>query len=87
MPRVYLLAQGGTAVGTGLNSFKGFDVEIANAIAECTGLPFKTAPNKFESLAAHDAMVELSGGLNVLATSLMKFLLDLIVGLPMIFDC
>ncbi len=55
------LALGGTAVGTGLNTPKGYDVLVAKKIAELTGHPFITAPNKFEALAAHDAMVELSG--------------------------
>ena len=72
LPRVLQLAQGGTAVGTGLNSKKGFDVLFAKKVAEETGLDFVTAENKFEALAAHDALVELSGALNVLATSLMK---------------
>jgi len=66
------LALGGTAVGTGLNAPKGYAVLVARKIAELTGYPFVTAPNKFESLAAHDAMVELSGALKRLAVSLMK---------------
>lgn len=66
------LALGGTAVGTGLNAPKGYDVLVARKIAELTGYPFITAPNKFESLAAHDAMVELSGALKRTAVSLMK---------------
>lgn len=66
------LALGGTAVGTGLNAPKGYDVLVARKIAELTGYPFVTAPNKFESLAAHDAMVELSGALKRAAVSLMK---------------
>lgn len=66
------LALGGTAVGTGLNTPKGYDVLVAKKIAEFTGLPFKTARNKFEALAAHDAMVELSGALKRAAVSLMK---------------
>jgi fumarate hydratase class II len=66
------LALGGTAVGTGLNTPKGYDVLVAKRIAELTGLPFITAPNKFESLAAHDAMVELSGALKRSAVALMK---------------
>ncbi|RRN77453.1 class II fumarate hydratase, partial [Pseudoxanthomonas sp. SGD-10] len=66
------LALGGTAVGTGLNTPKGYDVLVAKYIAELTGLPFVTAPNKFEALAAHDAMVELSGALKRAAVSLMK---------------
>ncbi len=70
------LALGGTAVGTGLNAPKGYTVLVAKKIAELTGLPFVTAPNKFESLAAHDAMVELSGALKRLAVSLMKIAND-----------
>ena len=66
------LALGGTAVGTGLNTPKGYDVLVAQKIAESTGYPFVTAPNKFEALAAHDAMVELSGALKRAAVSLMK---------------
>jgi fumarate hydratase class II len=66
------LALGGTAVGTGLNTPKGYDVAVAAKISELTGLPFKTAPNKFEALAAHDAMVELSGAFKRVAVSLMK---------------
>lgn len=58
LPRLMMLAQGGTAVGTGLNSIAGFDVKIAQEIAKETGLPFTTAPNKFEALAAHDAIGE-----------------------------
>ena len=66
------LALGGTAVGTGLNAPKGYDVLVAKKIADLTGHPFITAPNKFEALAAHDAMVELSGSLKRAAISLMK---------------
>jgi fumarate hydratase class II len=66
------LALGGTAVGTGLNAPKGYDVLVAAKIAEFTGYPFVTAPNKFEALAAHDAMVELSGALKRSAVALMK---------------
>lgn len=66
------LALGGTAVGTGLNTPKGYDVLVAAKIAELTNLPFVTAPNKFEALAAHDAMVELSGAYKRTAVSLMK---------------
>ncbi|MBI1317264.1 class II fumarate hydratase [bacterium] len=66
------LALGGTAVGTGLNTPKGYDVLVAQKVAELTEKPFVTAPNKFEALAAHDAMVELSGALKRLAVSLMK---------------
>jgi len=71
------LALGGTAVGTGLNAPKGYSVLVAKKIAELTGLPFITAPNKFESLAAHDAMVELSGAFKRLAVSLMKIANDI----------
>lgn len=67
-----LAAQGGTAVGTGLNTKKGFAERFASAVADDTGLPFETAPNKFEALAAHDAIVEASGALSVVAVSLMK---------------
>ncbi|KAG0476895.1 hypothetical protein HPP92_013259 [Vanilla planifolia] len=77
LPRMYQLAQGGTAVGTGLNTRKGFDVKIATAVAEETNLPFVTAENKFEALAAHDAFVESSGALNTIATSLMKIANDI----------
>lgn len=71
------LALGGTAVGTGLNAPKGYDVLVAKKIAALTGLPFVTAPNKFEALAAHDAMVELSGAQKRLAVSLMKIANDI----------
>lgn len=71
------LALGGTAVGTGLNAPKGYDVLVAKKIAEFTGFPFVTAPNKFEALAAHDAMVELSGALKRTAVSLMKIANDI----------
>ena len=71
------LALGGTAVGTGLNTPKGYDVLVAKKIAELTGLPFVTAPNKFEALAAHDAMVEMSGALKRVAVSLMKIANDI----------
>jgi len=71
------LALGGTAVGTGLNTPKGYDVLVAQKIAEFTGLPFVTAKNKFEALAAHDAMVELSGALKRTAVSLMKIANDI----------
>ncbi len=66
------LALGGTAVGTGLNTPAGYDVKVAAEIAELTGLPFVTAENKFESLAAHDAIVEAHGALKTVAASLMK---------------
>lgn len=71
------LALGGTAVGTGLNTPKGYDVLVAKKIAEFTGFPFVTAPNKFEALAAHDAMVELSGAYKRSAVSLMKIANDI----------
>jgi len=71
------LALGGTAVGTGLNAPKGYDVLVAKKIAELTGYPFVTAPNKFEALAAHDAMVELSGALKRSAVALMKIANDI----------
>jgi fumarate hydratase class II len=76
LPRLYELALGGTAVGTGLNSHPEFATRVAEAIASYTGLPFVTAPNKFESLAAHDAQVELSGQLKTIAASLMKIAND-----------
>ena len=71
------LALGGTAVGTGLNTPNGYDVLVAKKIAELTGYPFVTAPNKFEALAAHDAMVDLSGALKRTAVSLMKIANDI----------
>ena len=74
---MYQLAQGGTAVGTGLNAPQGFGEEIAAEIAAITGLPFVTAPNKFEALAANDALVHLSGTLNVLAVALSKIANDI----------
>jgi fumarate hydratase, class II len=74
---IYPLAQGGTAVGTGLNTRKGFAEKIAGKIAEITGLPFVTAPNKFEALAANDAMVEMSGALKTVAVSLFKIANDI----------
>lgn len=77
MPRLLELAQGGTAVGTGLNTKVGFDERFAAETAKITGLPFMTAANKFESLAAHDALVEISGVLNTIAASFMKIANDL----------
>lgn len=77
LPHLRLLAQGGTAVGTGLNTFKGFDEIIAAEVSKMTGTEFKTAPNKFESLAAHDAVVQASGSLNTLAASLFKIAQDI----------
>jgi len=77
LPRLCQLAQGGTAVGTGLNAPKGFAEKFATEIANLTRLPFETAPNKFEALAAHDTLVELSGVLNVIAVSLTKIANDI----------
>ena len=77
LPRLYPLAQGGTAVGTGLNTKKGFAEEFARQVATLTGKPFVTAPNKFEAMASHDAMVETSGMLNTLAASFMKIANDI----------
>jgi fumarate hydratase class II len=77
MPRVLRLAQGGTAVGTGLNAPKGFAEEFAREVAKLTQLPFTSAPNKFAELAAHDTLVELSGILNVIAVALTKIANDI----------
>ena len=77
LPALYQLAQGGTAVGTGLNTVRGFDIKFAQQVAKVTKLPFITAPNKFEALAAHDAIVETSGALNTIAVSLMKIANDI----------
>jgi len=77
LARLFDLAQGGTAVGTGLNSKVGFAEDFAASVAEITGLPFRTAPNKFEALAAHDAIVYAHGGLNTVATSLFKIANDI----------
>ena len=76
LPRLSELALGGTAVGTGLNAHPEYGERVAAEIARSTGLPFVTAPNKFESLAAHDAQVELSGQLKTVAASLMKIAND-----------
>ena len=76
LPRLYELALGGTAVGTGLNTHPEFAIKAAEKIAELTGKPFKSARNKFEALAAHDALVELSGVLKTIAASLMKIAND-----------
>ncbi|HZS85328.1 MAG TPA: class II fumarate hydratase [Stellaceae bacterium] len=76
-PRLHALAQGGTAVGTGLNTAPGFAEAFAEEAARLTGLPLTSATNKFEALAAHDALVELSGALNVLAVSAMKIANDI----------
>lgn len=77
LPRVMMLAQGGTAVGTGINCKIGFAEKFAAEVSNITGLDFVTAENKFEALATHDALVELSGALNVLAVSLMKIANDI----------
>ncbi len=77
LPALLRLAQGGTAVGTGLNSAVGFDVAFAVEVARITDLPFVTAPNKFEALAAHDSIVEASGAMNTVAVSLMKIANDI----------
>lgn len=77
LKNLYRIALGGTAVGTGLNAPVGYDVSAAKKIAEITGLPFKTADNKFEGLAAHDAIVEASGATRTIAGSLMKIANDI----------
>lgn len=77
LKRLYPLAQGGTAVGTGLNSRAEFALLFADAVAQYTQLPFSSAANKFEALASHDAMVEISGVLNTLAVSLNKIVNDI----------
>ena len=77
MPDLMELAQGGTAVGTGLNAPKGFAEKVAARIAEITALPFTSAPNKFEALAAHDAMVMSHGAINTVAASLFKIANDI----------
>jgi fumarate hydratase class II len=77
LPRLMRLAQGGTAVGTGLNAPKGFATEFAKEVAKLTQLPFTSAPNKFAELAAHDTLVELSGVLNVIAVALTKIANDI----------
>ena len=74
---LYELAQGGTAVGTGLNSREGFDTAFAGHVAEITGLPFKTAPNKFEALAANDAYLFSHGALNTVAAAMFKIANDI----------
>jgi fumarate hydratase class II len=77
LPDLMQLAQGGTAVGTGLNAPKGFAEKVAERIAAITGLPFTSAPNKFEALAAHDAMVMSHGAINTVAASLFKIANDI----------
>lgn len=77
LPHVYQLALGGTAVGTGLNTYKGFAEKSASRIAQLTSLPFVSAPNFFEALGSRDAMVEVHGALNTIAVSLMKIANDI----------
>jgi len=77
LPRLYPLAQGGTAVGTGLNARPEFAARFTTVVAELTALPFSSAADKFEALAAHDALVEASGALNVIAVSAMKIANDI----------
>jgi fumarate hydratase class II len=77
LKEIYFLAQGGTAVGTGINSKKGFDKKIVREIAKYTKIPFKPANNKFAELAAHDSIVNFSGTLNTCAVSLMKISNDI----------
>ena len=77
LPRIYMLAIGGTAVGTGLNTRPGWAEKVSGKISQLPGLPFISAPNKFEALAAHDALVEVSGALNVVACSVMKIANDI----------
>ena len=77
LEEIYFLAQGGTAVGTGLNTKKGFDKKIVNELKKITKLPFKTAPNKFSALASHDAIVNFSGTMNTTAVCLMKIANDI----------
>ncbi|KAA0581300.1 class II fumarate hydratase [Azospirillum sp. B21] len=77
LPQLYRLAQGGTAVGTGLNAKPGFAEAFAEEVAAFTGLPFVTAENKFEALATHDSLVDVHGHLNTLAVSLMKIANDI----------
>ena len=77
LPHLYELAWGGTAVGTGLNAPEGYAKKVADRIAEKTSLPFKTAPNKFEAMGAHDSAVEMSGALKTMAASLNKIANDI----------
>lgn len=77
LPQLTYLAQGGTAVGTGLNTYVGFAEAVADQISKETGIEFKTAPNKFEALASHDALVDFHGTLNAIAASLMKIANDI----------
>ena len=80
LPRLYMLASGGTAVGTGLNTRIGFAEKVASEVSNITGLPFVTAPNKFEALAAHDAMVEVKNISYTVIRSNMKLLRKLVIG-------
>lgn len=77
LPRLLMLAQGGTAVGTGINTFQGFAEAVAEEVSSMTGYKFVTAPNKFEALAAHDAIVEAHGHLNTVAASMFKIAQDI----------
>ena len=77
LPHIYQLAQGGTAVGTGLNTYEGFDVKVAKEVSNITSIPFITAVNKFEALAAHDAVTALHGQVSAAATALMKIANDI----------
>jgi fumarate hydratase, class II len=77
LPRLLVLPQGGTAAGTGLNAPERFDDFFCATLAEATGLPFEPSVHKFEGMAAHDALVELSGALNTIATSLLKIANDI----------
>ncbi|XDD42474.1 class II fumarate hydratase [Leptospira sp. WS60.C2] len=77
LPSLYRIALGGTAVGTGLNTHPNFSSKMANALAKENGIPFESAPNKFEALAANDSLVEVSGILKTIATSLMKIANDI----------
>jgi fumarate hydratase class II len=77
LKEIYFLAQGGTAVGTGLNTKKGFDKKIVNELKKMTKLPFKPAPNKFAALASHDSIVNFSGSMNTTAVCLMKIANDI----------
>ena len=79
LPRLLTIAQGGTAVGTGLNSTRGFDKRFCAELRKLTGSKFSPAPNKFEAMASHDAIVEASGALNVVAVSLMKIANDILL--------
>jgi len=77
LPRIYEIAQGATAVGTGLNTKKGWDKSVAKKIANLTNLPFASAPNKFEAISSHDSMVELSGVIKTTSVSLFKIANDI----------